>query len=209
MNIDNQLTLEATAFINESFCTLQNFELPFGIVNKLKAISNHYRGAAGQTALPTTSSCNMDQVNQVIQRRVIKWRSALTVEFEKLFPNMLNGSMIVIDEQSFVAKCPICQIFYSVVEPGRNFSLYKRNFIDHLKYVHLNINRPLRHSQHNLRPIPNINSTQSEIPDLTLQTIPTTIDNHVPVETLPVRTRRLRHARSSVTPLSTRLRSQR
>lgn len=81
---------------------------------------------------------NTQSLNTAIERRIVKWQGILTVDFEKLFPN-LRGTKVLIDKQNFLAKCPVCSLFYSITEPRRNFSLYKRNFIDHLKRGHLNL----------------------------------------------------------------------
>ncbi|CAG9806435.1 unnamed protein product [Chironomus riparius] len=76
---------------NDCFCTVQNFEIPFIVVGKIKSIAHHYRASAGRN---TASTSNMQNVSNGIQRRIAKCTGVLTVEFEKLFPNILNGAKV-------------------------------------------------------------------------------------------------------------------
>jgi len=176
-NIDNQLVVEASAYINECFCNVQNFEIPFMVVGKIKSIANHYRSAAAEESETQSinASSNIQNTSDDIQRRVARWRGLLTVEFEKLFPNQLNGAIIVIDVQNFLAICPICRLSYSTISPCRNNSFYKRNFVDHLNREHLQTRNPLRRSV----PLSNSNSNSdinSTLPNLNRQSLPIQLD---------------------------------
>ncbi|KAL7042731.1 hypothetical protein ACKWTF_001263 [Chironomus riparius] len=86
----------------------------------------------------------MQNVSNGIQRRIAKWTGLLTVEFEKLFPNILNGAKVAVDTENFLATCPLCHLSYSIIYPSRNNTLCKRNFVDHLKRRHLQIRNPSR-----------------------------------------------------------------
>lgn len=152
MNFDNQHVVEATEFIRDSFCTTENFEIPFIVAGKIKSIVLHYRSTGqSQIANLPAHSTNMQNINEGIQRRIAKWSSSLSVEFEKLFPNILNGAKVFIDAENLLATCPLCHLTYSIILPGRKNSFYKRNFLDHLKRGHLQTRNPLRATaQHNL-----------------------------------------------------------
>ncbi|KAL7028398.1 hypothetical protein ACKWTF_005820 [Chironomus riparius] len=86
----------------------------------------------------------MQNVSNGIQHRIAKWTGLLTVEFEKLFPNILNGAKNAVDTENFLATCPLFHLSYSIIYPSRNNTLCKRNFVDHLKRGHLQIRNPSR-----------------------------------------------------------------
>ncbi|KAL7024527.1 hypothetical protein ACKWTF_013085 [Chironomus riparius] len=151
------------------------------VVGKIKSIANHYRSAAGERGNQSINSSNMQNTGDAVQSRVFKWSGSLTVEFEKLFPNQLNGAIIVIDEQNFLATCPICRLSYSIISPCRNNSFYKRNFDEHLNREHLQTRNPLRRSVllSNSHSNADINTT---LRNLNRQSLPIQLDTTIQLE---------------------------
>lgn len=158
------------------------------MIAKLKFICLHFRNENSQIQVQRAStSAGMQNINHAIQRRVAKWQGILTVEFQKFFPN-LAGAHVVIDEQNFLALCPICHLSYSVIHPGRN-SLNKRNFIGHLKRQHLNINLNNCHTGSRFA-----SSSENQPPDSTRPIHPSTANQVQPllqqsVNVMPIQTR--------------------
>lgn len=128
---------------------------------KIKSIVQFYQSAADteqNNNQGSENSTRMSNTSDGIQRRIAKWSASLTVEFEKLFPNKLNGAMIVIDSQTFLASCPICHLSYSIILPSRKNSFYKQNFVYHLKQKHILPRNSIRLT------VSNSNSVNSSMP---------------------------------------------
>ncbi|KAG5672927.1 hypothetical protein PVAND_003015 [Polypedilum vanderplanki] len=132
---NNPRAIRAREYIERYSTSPQSFEIPFAIINKIKAIryfcqTSDIASTSTNTRLSNAQPSNADLYNVRKQRKQAQIASKLTNEFKNLFPNESIGREVVVD-QNYLAQCPFCFLKLPAVDSRGYYSTI--SFKNHLK----------------------------------------------------------------------------